>query len=139
MQAVNNQTAMNFNPEAVFQEKLRNNLIDFECPYAIKSKFLSSLHYASTITLGISGEEYKELLEKLTSSSTLSCYQYAICSNNLEMRTPSDLSLDLNQYADLMVEVGVYSAKWKEQTSLFQEEVMQEMNALMNKEKLPKD
>lgn len=95
---------------------LEQNYPTFEIPDFVRDQMYHALAYASPILLGISGTEMRELATNLLSGDKLNCYQYAVASNNLEMRTPKELSIDRASYFDLMVEVEKLATQFNQDT-----------------------
>lgn len=109
---------------AAFQKALSESSIGFTPSETWYERALLALGFASPLSLGIAGNSFLEILNA-HGERKLNCLQFAILSNNLELRTPRDLGLLMSEYAKFMIEVGDYSEKWNEQTGKIREAVMQ--------------
>lgn len=115
------QSAMN--QQNTFNERFQKALeaAPFPCeiikvPTGVPSWFdhaHNALRFASIIGLGINPNDWQGLLSA-TGKKEMSLYQFAILSNNLQARTPNDLSLNLLEYYLLMDEADTYVVKWQE-------------------------
>lgn len=85
---------------------------------------LASLKFNSPIGMGITGQEFKDLKNAITSRKLLSCWEFAILNNNLEARSPNDLKIALEPYCNIMVEIGNYSTTWQNQTGILREQLL---------------
>lgn len=77
-----------------------------------------AMRRASPISMGVSGEEFKQLYHTADVQRVpINCWQFALLNNNLEARSAFDLGLDQEVYNDLMVETSDLSAVWSSQTN----------------------
>lgn len=107
-----------------FQKVLKDTPISFEPSCNWYKNALQALSFGSLLSLGVSGTEFTEILHAL-GERKLSCYHFAILSNNLESRSARDLNLVLEDYARDITEACDYSTKWNEQTTPLREELLQ--------------
>ena len=119
------------NPEERFNKEYEHRLrsLDFKCaPSGLwYLQAANALKFASTLSLGIDGSQFKDLVKYLHNLKLFNCYDFALLNNNLEARTPNDLGLTLHVYADLMIEAGGYAKLWREQTIQMREDLMAEI------------
>lgn len=113
-----------FNSE--FQKVLNNIMISFVPDNVWYERTLLALAFASPISLGISGTTFLELLDA-HGKKELSCYNFAILSNNLEARSARDLGLVLDEYVRFMSKCAEHTDEWNKQTENLRETLMQKL------------
>lgn len=99
---------------------------------------LHALLFTSLIKLGINPEDWKGLL-KAIADRKLTLYQFALLSNNLQERTPQELKMDVDLYAEIMEEADEYVKIWQEQSNSIREEVTQRLQEEMKAKEILAD
>lgn len=116
-----------------YYKKLKETKLQFAPIIEWFEKAKMALEYASPVSLGMPPNELKELIDLLYSTCSndvpLTYYQFAVLSNNLEVRTPLELQMSLDYYSKFMVEAHSYSSQWNEDTAKLREEVKNEFIA----------
>ncbi len=126
---------MNFNFGNRFNEDFQKELEEKQFPFKkLSERWLDfaykSLRFASPITLGIQSKELKALMDSFHKKK-LTFYQFALLSNNLEARTPNELNLGMEEYADLMLETNELSTIWNEATAEMRAELTKKLQEEM--------
>lgn len=138
-----------------FEEKLRATAFPID-RLVDKEKWISaayvSLHHASQLSLGVNAEGFRNLLHcmgclpdaeglrrPLSGDNTISLnmFDFSIISNNLEKRTPFELSMDMNQYLSLIKTSNELVQIWNEIAEPLKVEVMNEIDTELKMQPAP--
>lgn len=74
------------------QEKLTKIEVDFPVSNDLLTFMRKALDYASTLALGLKGSDMKKIEDKVSGHEKLNYFDYAILSNNLEIRTKKEMA-----------------------------------------------
>lgn len=113
---------------------LEGMLVDFPVSSDLYHAFVHAIQYASPITLGVTARQMKDLRDKAMSREKLNYYEYAVLSNNLEMRTQVEMETAFRgkpfDYFDVMIEAGKNSELFNIKAKVVHEETLR---TLVNK------
>lgn len=97
---------------------------------------ISALEFASPHSLGINAEIFKKLaLMHPSHNYSLTLFEFATLSNNLEARSAKDLNMTMNTYVDLVLEANEHVKYYDATIKKIRQEVQDKITAEVAAEK----
>jgi hypothetical protein len=112
--------------EDQLQKDLTRTSFDVVIPSDWILRAKNAMRYASPLSLGLSGKDFKALLfsgpAKGHNSFTL--YEFAVLSNNLERTSADQMHLEMTDYCRIIVQTNELTDKWNEIVNKMRGELM---------------
>lgn len=114
-----------------FNETLKERLSAMPFPGMMTSEYqkaaLKGLEFVTPKQLNLTAKEMASLCKTLHLERPLSYYEFAAISNNLDMRTMSELKTEPSLYFKILEENRVLGAIWKKESGPVQDKLMAEL------------